>query len=782
MAIGLMLMEMNTLEGGDALQVTCLSPRHPTAAVGYVEGATGASLLGTLFRPLDALNLQSALNPTTSLLRGDRPSAANDPLSFLSKQGDMSLLDSANTLELLSSLRQPRQSLIDYLQRKTTGFSSRRFTIVSALFGDEATDQRLRDALGPPGTTHLEPKADSPSQEISRRSHTADPQLRMVNEALGFHGFPPLPYMPPFLEDKTSSPDGVDPIEQLIERINSGRGLPETVINEFSLEKFRSIRQSWHLPSTSNPSPNQGLARSPWPIPHRNSAAQGSTTLPGPDGTRRLSHNFLNRAMVTSNPITLFYTADEKYLWGSSWTTIFKVARTKTSLAVVDFVRKRVETIMEDKFHGAYALLTQENVFVVSTGKRLEAYYDVPNSNGDRIMMHPETFTLQAGLQGLHADPPRPQEVFRALCMTHDGHIAWVTDFGRLGILSRDVRNGGFRKALATLMLGASKRAGSPATTDKILTPDGVSGPSKNASVSASEEIEVSNNIACDDKGGIYVVSSKYMHKAEWDGEKLAVAWEEPYDLEPGLGGTAPVRLGEGSGSTPTLMGTANRRYVVITDSAKLMNLVVMNAKTGKVEARHPITFGDPNAKETASEQSVLVHGWRMAVVNNQPTEETRVSTSFVHYLGSPATFLAGLSSSGSTWTRWNDTVAAAFPVIVGDAPKGVEQFEFDPDTRQIRSVWVNKDVSIPNGIPAMSAKSQLMYGVGKRCPLGGDAAPLRGMWTLEALDWWTGVSKFHYNIGLGPMSNSVYAATQIGPNEIITGTAGGIVRIREAL
>ncbi|CDI84980.1 hypothetical protein, conserved [Eimeria praecox] len=761
--------------------VCCLAVGS-VSALGHAEGAAGASLLSALFRPLDALNLQSALGPSTNLLRGDRgSSAATEALSLLPKQGDMSLLDSANTLELLSSLRLPRQSLTDYLQRRTTGFSNRKFTIVSALFGDEAADQKLREELGPPGTTHLEQQGDTATRETSKHRYAPDRRLRDVNEALGLHGFPPLPYMPPFLQDNAGAAGNTDPIEQLIERINSGHGLPATVINEFSSPEYSSIRPSWYLPSTNNPSPNNGLANSPWPIPHRNSAAQGSTTLPGPDGTRRLTHNFLNRAMVTSNPITLFYTADQKYLWGSSWTTIFKVARTKTTLAVVDFVRKRVETIMEDKFHGAYALLTQENVFVVSTGKRLEAYYDVPNSNGDRIMMHPETFTLQSGLLGLKAEAPRPQEVFRALCMTHDGHIAWVTDIGRLGILNRDVKNGGFRKALASVMLGAAKRENSPAKTDKTLTPNGVSGP-PNGSSTPSEDIEVSNNIACDDQGGIYVVSSKYMHKAEWDGEKLIIAWEEPYDLEPALGGTAPVRLGEGSGSTPTLMGTADRRYVVITDSAKLMNLVVMDARTGKVEARHPITFGDPNAKETASEQSVLVHGWRMAVVNNQPTEETRMSTSFLHYLGSPTTFLAGLSSSGSTWTRWNDTVAAAFPVIVGDAPKGVEQFEYDPDTKKIRSVWVNKDVSIPNGIPAMSAKSQLMYGVGKRCPLGGDAAPLRGMWTLEALDWWTGVSKFHYNIGVGPMSNSVYAATQIGPNEIITGTAGGIVRIREAL
>ena len=74
---------------------------------------------------------------------------------------------------------------------------------------------------------------------------------------------------------------------------------------------------------------------------------------------------------------------------------------------------------------ACYVCISQ-GVFVVSTGKRLEAYYDVPNSNGDRIMMHPETFTLQAGLQNLQAEAPRPQEVFRALCMTHDGHIAWV--------------------------------------------------------------------------------------------------------------------------------------------------------------------------------------------------------------------------------------------------------------------------------------------------------------------------------------------------------------------
>lgn len=119
------------------------------SAVGLAEGSPGASLLGALFRPLDALNLQSALSPSSSILRGNRPVASSETKSFLPKQGDISLLDSANTLELLSSIRLPRQSVTDYLQRKTTGFSNRNFTIVSALFGDEVADQRLKDALGP---------------------------------------------------------------------------------------------------------------------------------------------------------------------------------------------------------------------------------------------------------------------------------------------------------------------------------------------------------------------------------------------------------------------------------------------------------------------------------------------------------------------------------------------------------------------------------------------------------------------------------------------------------
>ena len=123
------------------------------AAVGalilnHAGAASGGSLLGTLLRPFDALNLHSALSPS-NVLSGEVRGAGPEQRSFLPKPGDMSLLDSANTLELLSKFRQTRPSLAAYFPPRATSFSGRRLTIVSALFGDDAADQKLRETFGP---------------------------------------------------------------------------------------------------------------------------------------------------------------------------------------------------------------------------------------------------------------------------------------------------------------------------------------------------------------------------------------------------------------------------------------------------------------------------------------------------------------------------------------------------------------------------------------------------------------------------------------------------------
>ncbi|KAF8821770.1 hypothetical protein IE077_001602 [Cardiosporidium cionae] len=496
------------------------------------------------------------------------------------------------------------------------------------------------------------------------------------------------------------------------------------------------ILSSLLLPPVAFYSRNNFTANSSWPVPHRSGYSQGSSLNQCFDGRASLTHNFLNSAFLISNPITLLYTDDEKYVWGSSWTTIFKIDRSQNELRIVDFVVKPMNELLQDKFHGAYSILTKEGIFIVSTVSRMEAYNDVPGSNGEKIMKNPIFYSLTDDIPSA-----KPNEAIRSLCMTHDGFLAWTTDRGRVGIHNR-VIDEGFKRSIDWLQLG---------------NPD--------------EPLEVSNSIACDEEGGIYIVSSRYMHKAVWNGTSLQIAWEVAYGKSLSRDS---VRLGKGSGSTPSIMGSGTRKFVVITDDSTIMNVVILDASTGELKDKKPVTFGNPSATRTLSEQSVLVNGWRLVVVNNTPREDV---TSSLLSLGNPATFLAEYFSFPVS--RISSIITSSWPVIVGDAPKGIEQMIFNPNTGRLSISWINTDVSIPNGIPTMSASTGILYGIGKRGAFGVDAAPFRGMWTLEALDWWTGKEVFYYNIAIGPFANSIYAATEIGPNEIITGTAAGVVRIR---
>ena len=155
-----------------------------------------------------------------------------------------------------------------------------------------------------------------------------------------------------------------------------------------------------------------------------------------------------------------------------------------------------------------------------------------------------------------------------------------------------------------------------------------------------------------------------------------------------------------------------------------------------RVAAELPITFGNADATSTISEQSVLVDGWRAVVVNND----------------------------------YGPIGAPLQPILAGIAPPGVEQFEWDPVSRTARSVWTVPDVSCPNGIPAMSRPSGLMYCLGKR---GDD-------WTLEGFDWSTGDVVLTQVLGPGLAFNSTYSGAEIGPDRAFySGTFTGLVRVR---
>jgi hypothetical protein len=227
------------------------------------------------------------------------------------------------------------------------------------------------------------------------------------------------------------------------------------------------------------------------------------------------------------------------------------------------------------------------------------------------------------------------------------------------------------------------------------------------------------------------------MHKVIWrDGRFSTVpadgAWTARY----------PNGTGRGSGATPTLMGFGPEdRFVVITDGDAVMNLTLFwrdeipadwqalpGAPDRRIAGLLPANMGDPSLTAIQSEQSVVVAGYGAAVVNNGP----RNVPWYVPEQAVPT--IAGLLGSDPDYQ-----------------PFGVQKFVWDPAARRLAEAWVNREVSSPNAVPIVSHGSGLLYTIGAR----------ENHWTLEALDFETGASAFHWEIG-GQRYNSLFSGTLI--------------------
>ena len=346
--------------------------------------------------------------------------------------------------------------------------------------------------------------------------------------------------------------------------------------------------------------------------------------------------------------------------------------------------------------NAAYTLVDCEGTFFAPRMNEIVAYGDeIPGDAASKIAVK-RVFEIPANqLRG-------EDDFIVGLSILYDGMLAFATSKGTVGVVSRSFDPAHF------LQLGEGE--------------------------------EVSNSIAGDEEGGIYVVTSERMYRVQWTGDKLTTSeseggWVASYEAG---GDVAGVRLGKGSGSTPTLMGTGEQdRFVVITDGQELMHIVLLwrdeipsdwvqipGTRDRRIAAQVPVTFGDPEATASSSEQSPCVRGYGVVLVNNllNTTSENLVE----------------------------NMINSQNPDI---APYGAEKFEWDPRAQELRSVWANKEVSLPNGIPAMSSATNLLYDVGQRA----------GNWTWEALDWDTGKSVGFYEMGKDAVYNSAWAATEVG-------------------
>ena len=441
------------------------------------------------------------------------------------------------------------------------------------------------------------------------------------------------------------------------------------------------------------PAPHPHLAESPWPISHASTHSQGSSPFPGPL-SEDVRVNFIEVGLASVTLIPSPADTDGSIIaWGSTPTEVYRL-RLDDSLQIVDRIPSG--SGLSDLVGGAYTLLDADGVFTTVAGTTVRSFI--------------ETNSAIALAAQWELPAPQPEESLRGLSLTYDGVRIVVSSLGRVVALSAEL----------TLL-------------SEVQLPG-----------------EVSNSIAVDEDGGVYVVTSEALFRVQWNGAQLSLdpqdgAWEASY--ETGGAEINPGRLGIGSGSTPSLMTVGEDKLVVITDAQPLMHIVAfwrdkiphdwiaVDGSDPRMAGLQPVRFGNPDAQSSVSEQSVLVMGNGAAVVNND-------------YGG-----LTGME-----------------PVIAGVAPPGIERFGWDEEAKTLSSTWAIRDISCPNGIPTASSATGLMYCIGKR----------DSTWTLEAIDWLTGEPSFQVMLGSeNQRYNSNYAATEIGPNgSILTGTLTGALWI----
>jgi hypothetical protein len=497
---------------------------------------------------------------------------------------------------------------------------------------------------------------------------------------------------------------------------------------------------------------NPYAAASTQAMPHGDSAQQDATAVKGPmDASRQLQGDEIIYRHLGPGYIggftTSAYADGTRVLWTNGVNGLYKL--NAETLEIYDYIPSPVAgKWTKDHAEDSIAALDADNSLAnlplaIEDSKALQdlsGIYVVVGANnwayiaqkdgsitayGDGIEGDP---TSAIEVKGRFHMPPEAAGSTLGMNITYDGWIVLPTTGGWLVAVSMDLQD---------------------SRLIRLTNPTGES--------TAAQRVGygwVRNSLALDKDGGIYIASRNHMHKVIWDGEQFSTdeedgAWVAEY----------PNDLGTGTGSTPSLMGFGEEdQFVVITDGNELMSVVLFwrneipedweqlpDAPTRRIAGMAPATMGELDLKAVQTEQSVVVAGYGAFVVNNTPNNIPE-----------------GLPPNG------HGLLAGALGSNPVHQPFGVQKMEWNPETREFGPAWTNTAVSSPNGVPYVSLGTNHVYFIGAR----------GNKWTLEALNWDTGESTFHYVIG-GQRYNSQYSCPI--PDEfggMMYGTTWGRARI----
>jgi hypothetical protein len=468
------------------------------------------------------------------------------------------------------------------------------------------------------------------------------------------------------------------------------------------------------------PPRNPWLADSVYPTSHFNPGATDSVLFRGPTNGRKLSPSDVKTVptVITSNP-AIKTVGEETVAFGSGAVGVQKLRLTGKALEAGNFVpypgfeaeaakatpeaiqsvldnldkaeRARDETQivkalgametmglnLQTGINGVYNLFDKDGYHYCVFGgtKVLKSFDDNDPKANIRIIASKNL------VDDLPPDVAKSVSRIIGLAMTYDGYLAAAAP-GAAIILDRDLNVKSY--------------------------------------VSFGDEA-VDNSLCIDEKGGIYVVTSKRMLRLAWTGKKLSTdkadgAWESPYESMDPQKAMAMGAISRGSGTTPTLMGFGDDpdKLVVIADAAEGgTNLVAFwreaipdgfKQKPGTLSRRIADQIKiDISTLTIEPSPNVLAYG--VAVINGSYPEPFPQP-------GPPNQFTAGVTRK---------------------PPLGVQKFIWNPDTKKFEKAWTNMAVDNTDiMVPVVSAATNMIY-----C-----ATKIDGNYAYVGLDWTTGETK----------------------------------------
>jgi hypothetical protein len=458
--------------------------------------------------------------------------------------------------------------------------------------------------------------------------------------------------------------------------------------------------------AATSPPVNPWLAQGAYPISHHNSAQSDSTPVDGPNLGRRVrSEEVQTVPLLWSSAPTFKVVNGETIVVAANPAGIIKVRATGEDFTEVSNVpypgREDVhQKVTAEKLHETMLTMDEKRrkkqdlrlllnslwmfvKFEINMRTFPSGAYSVIDKDGYHYTNYDKHFLVKSFDDNRVDQPMKPvkhaniveqlppedaeQVTFiLGISMTYDGHIVAAAG-GAVIVVDRELN-----------------------VKDHAMFP--------------GEHVE--NSIAIDENNGIYVVTSRNMHKLVWTGERLSRetsdgAWTSPYEVMPEGKAKKLGAASHGSGTTPSLLGfgEGEDRLVVISD--------------GSPDGANLVAFWRDEIPEDFQQKP--------GTLSRRIADQIPTGISATTIEASPVTHENGVVIINSTYPEPGpipgDLVSNAFLAgTTREPPRGLIKFNWLPQENRFKKGWEMPQIDNTDWMPpAVSTSNGLVYIANRR-------------------------------------------------------------------